>query len=167
MVRSTAGTVMSNTVPPAEGVPPLTVKSGLSLVSLNVTIVLGTYPVPVKCNGRGTDVNAEVGDIVAGLTMGFITVNGREPLSAPAGSLKVTGYTIPSRKKLELRLTDNCVVFTNVVVIPVLLPKINTFVLGLKFTPVTVITVVGAPTITAAGVSEPRLATAGGCTSVS
>ena len=81
---STAGTVTVNIVPPADGVPPKTCKL------LKVTTVPGTKFVPVNCNVTGSFVS--VGVLIVKLDAvgtGFMTVNGKEPVSAPAGSLTV------------------------------------------------------------------------------
>jgi len=87
-----AGTVTSNTVPPNEGVPPVTE------LPLKITSVLGTNPVPVKCNWIGAFTRGEPGVKLSpvGFGIGFMTVNGSAVPSVPAGSLRLTWYTFPS-----------------------------------------------------------------------
>lgn len=82
---SIPGTVTVKIVPPADGVPPKTCKL------LKVTTVPGTKFVPVNCNVTGSFVSVGVGETVKldAVGTGFMTVNGKEPVSAPAGSLTV------------------------------------------------------------------------------
>ena len=87
VVRNEAGTATSKTVPPALAVPPV---SGILPREVSVTVVLFTKFDPVKCSVYGVPA-VVVGFVSVGVPrMGFITVNGPEPESAPCGSVSET-----------------------------------------------------------------------------
>ena len=68
--------------------PPVTVPK--SWLPLNVTVVPGTKLVPEKVSVTGVYVVVLLGVMVFAVRVGFITVNGRDCVLAPCGSLAVT-----------------------------------------------------------------------------
>ena len=86
-----------------------------------VSSVPFTNPVPVRVNVTGSatipGLMLETTPVMSGI--GFITVKGKVPAEVPNGSVRPMGTTVPSVRRLEGTLTVNCVVVTNVVVIPV------------------------------------------------
>lgn len=88
---------------------------------LMVNSVPFTNPVPVRVNVTGSatipGLILEVTPVMSGI--GFITVKGNVLAEAPNGSVRPMSSTVPSVRRVEGTLTVNCVVLTNVVVIPV------------------------------------------------
>lgn len=107
LVNWKTSVVRSKTVPPADGVPPKSwsCSTGGVLVSNKARTVLGTKFVPVKWRCTGVKVKAEVGVIVWGFKIGFITVKGRGSVEAPAGSERVTSNTPAKVNKLLSNIT--------------------------------------------------------------
>src|ERR1700674_976675 len=136
-----------------------------------------TNPVPVRINFTGSattpGLTLAVKAVKSGI--GFITVKGKVFAEVPNGSVRPRLSTVPLCRKMEGRVTLNCVVLTNVVTIPDGMKAkgpvpMATCVLGPKFTPVTEMTGLGAPgntAIIAAGVNELSAGRGVGCELVS
>lgn len=119
LVRTSA-IVMRSWVPPPVTLPKLSVAKLRPCVSL--IVVPETKPEPVRVIVMGSPMTPEPPVTLKPVTtgMGFMTVNGKLFPSTPNGSVRPMSNTVPSwnSKRLAGRLTVNCVVFTNVVVIP-------------------------------------------------